>query len=80
MGAVLQPQAASPRDWGTMSCGSVFRDPGGIKEDDGARDRGECVGDGIERKAAGALLHGGADGRTVGGLTGGEREAAFDGR
>jgi hypothetical protein len=80
MGAVLQSQAASPGDWGTMSCGSVFRDPGGIKEDDGARDRGECLGDGTAGETARAILHGGSDGRAVGGLTGGEGKIAFDGR
>ena len=37
-------------------------------------------GDGVEGETAGALLHGGSDGRAVGGLTGGEGKVAFDGR
>jgi len=66
VGAILQsPAAASGLGW-LMSGGPVLPDRAGDAGRDRKRDRGEREGTGRARQAAGALLHDGADGKSVG--------------
>jgi hypothetical protein len=73
LGEVLQPPAAAPGVGGAVPGGPVLRDPARSAEGDRAEDPGERAGAGDEAGAEGAVLHGGADGRQVGGDDGGER-------
>jgi len=77
---VLQPQTAAPGDRRVMPGGPVFRDSEGIAPGDRGGDQGKRAGAGVEPRAQGAVLHGGADGRPVGGAARGKGSVSDAGR